>query len=308
MNVPSRVLFAEISGPARWLCSSVRRLIMTIALLAVVFFAGVVPALAINAPTITHVAGVAVAPETTMYSNVADFQVKGNAEAGTTITLYRNTTVASTTITSGLGVWTMNLTGQPQGSFSFKATAFDTVFTSEPSVIVPVIIDWTPPVLSIGYGSSGCRSNQPYQCNNIGYIQAGVSDIHSKVDFSSAGILVDYVDVPSTGNPDDYVVTNWTPLPGYIDNNGTNEVSFYSNTGFGTINQNYRKIRITANISDWAGNQTTLVSTFYNNARANQLPAVVQKIWDPGHNIFTGTGETAANTPDVDGWVSYYPI
>lgn len=143
--MPSRVLFAEISGPARWLCSSVRRLIMTIALLAVVFFAGVVPALAINAPTITHVAGVAVAPETTMYSNVADFQVKGNAEAGTTITLYRNTTVASTTITSGLGVWTMNLVGQPQGSFSFTATAFDTVFTSEPSVIVPVIVDWTPP-------------------------------------------------------------------------------------------------------------------------------------------------------------------
>lgn len=44
---------------------------------------------AINSPTITHVAGKMVAPDTTMYSNSAAFEIKGNAEADTEIRLFR---------------------------------------------------------------------------------------------------------------------------------------------------------------------------------------------------------------------------
>ncbi|PKL41863.1 MAG: hypothetical protein CVV41_16995 [Candidatus Riflebacteria bacterium HGW-Riflebacteria-1] len=261
---------------------------------------------AINAPTVTHIAGKVVVPDATMYSNNATFAIRGNAEGGAEIRLFRGTIQVATGTTAVDGVWAITLT-QPEGSYSFSAVAFDGLFISEPSVAVPVIVDVTVPSLSIQYGSSGCRSNSKYQCNNIGYIRSFVSDSRSGIDLASAYYTVDYATVPNTGDPDAYVVTDWTSLAGYIDNNGTNEVNFYSNTGFGTINQNYCKIRLTAKISDRAGNQTTQITTFYNNARTNQLAAVVEKIWDPGHNIFTGTGEPTSNIPDAGGWVNYYP-
>ncbi|HAE37030.1 MAG TPA: hypothetical protein DCG57_00135, partial [Candidatus Riflebacteria bacterium] len=277
-------------------------------LLLTVFCLLLPPAIfAINAPTVTHIAGKAVVPDTTMYSNTSAFEVRGNAEAGAQIRLYRGAVQIATSTADAGGFWVISLPAQSENSYIFSAVAFDGLFISEASVSVPVIVDITPPVMSVQYGSSGCRSGSKYQCNNIGYIRAIVSDARSGVDFSTADIVVDYVTVPSTGDPDDYVVPSWNSLPGYIDNNGTNEVNYYSNTGFGTINQNYRKIRILAKISDRAGNQRTVDPViFYNNARENQLAAVVEKIWDPDHNVFTGIGETAANIADVGGWVDYF--
>ena len=305
MNMPSRVLFAEISGPACWLCGSIRRLITMIAVMAVVFFAAAGPVLAINAPTITQVAGVAVAPETTMYSNQAAFQIRGNAEAGTTVTLYRGTTLLTTTITPGTGFWVIDLTGQPQGSFNFTATAYDGLFTSEPSVAVPVIIDWTPPSLNTRYGNSGCRSDAKYQCQ-IGLIYATVTDALSKPDFSTVNYKVDYAPMPTTGDPDTVTVSTWYPVAGTISNDGTSQINFYPDaTGWNNIRQPFRQIRLWATIADKAGNVAAQTKTFYLHTIRPDPPTVL-KIWDPGHNVFTGSGETAANVPDGSGFVNYF--
>lgn len=306
MNVPSRVLFVEITGPACWLCGFVNGSIRTIAVLAIVFFVSVVPALAINAPTITHVAGIAVVPETTMYSNQAAFQVKGNAEAGTTVTLYRGTTLLTTTTTPGTGFWVIDLTGQPQGSFNFTATAYDTMFTSEPSVAVPVIVDWTPPSLNTRYGNSGCRSDDKYQCT-IGLVYATVSDTGSKPDFATVDYKVDYAPMPTTGDPDSVTVSTWYPVAGTISHDGTGQINFYPDTtGWNNIRQPFRQIRLWATIADKAGNVAAQTKTFYLHTTRPDPPTIL-KIWDPGHNVFTGSGETAANVPDGSGFVNYYP-
>ncbi|MDD3148272.1 MAG: hypothetical protein PHD82_13300 [Candidatus Riflebacteria bacterium] len=151
MNQPAQMVDGWLLGlirPAFSFPGPTKKLFSTI-LCVIIFLGTAFPALAINSPTITSVAGHNVAPDTLMYANSDAFQVRGNAEAGTTITLYRGTVVVSTATTAGDGVWAIDLTAQTQGSFSFSAEAFDGIFTSERGVAVPVIIDWTPPVIDI---------------------------------------------------------------------------------------------------------------------------------------------------------------
>ena len=263
--------------------------------LLLLFFLFPAQALGINAPTITRVHGIAVSPNTTIYAGSRDPLFEGNAEGGTEIRLFRGTTQIATGTTSAVGVWSVSLSNHAEGSFSFSARAHDGLFISESSVSVQVVVDVTIPAVSVQYGHPGCRSNQKYQCLNIDFIRFVVTDPLAGVDFSTAEITVDYSDVPSTGDPDHFNVVTWTGVPGSVDNNGINQVNFYPSSGFGVINQSFRKIRISARISDRAGNFVSRTASFYNNSPWHVQAPIIEKIWDPGHNQFTGTNEPTTN-------------
>lgn len=262
-------------------------------------------AFAINSPTITKVQNVAVAPATTMYAPSTSVQLSGNAEASTEIKVYRDTTLVGTCNTAATGVWDITLTSQPQGSFGFSATAFDGLFLSQNSVVVPVMVDTAAPSISIFYGNAGCRSGAKFQCQ-VGLFYSTVSDSLSGVDFNTSSYVLEYADMPTTGNPDDYVVPSWNLIPGVVANNGSNQITF-SPTDWNLIRQPFRKLRITSSISDKAGNAVSQIKTFYMAYGLRPPPPTVSHIWDPGHNVFTGTGEPATNLPDAGGWVVYYP-
>jgi hypothetical protein len=216
--------YAEKVGISPTGLGSCYRLYLLFLLLFAVFF----PAdlLAINAPTITHVAGIAVVPDSRMYAASTDFEVRGNAEADTQIRLYRGSTQVATGTTAATGVWSVNLASQPQGSYIFTAVAYDGIFVSEASANVPVIVDTTGPAISIWYGNSGCRSNSLYQCQ-VGLIYAITSDGGAGVDFSTAQYLADYAEMPTEGNPD-LATPVWNPVPGTISNDGSKQIIFFS--------------------------------------------------------------------------------
>lgn len=295
------------------------KVFIRIALIAVIFFLGGFPALAINSPTITSVAGKAVAPATIMYANSNSFQVRGNAEANTTITLLRGAGVASTTTTAGDGVWVINLLGQPEGSFDFTAVAFDGIFTSEPSVVVPVTIDWTAPVIDIWYGNSGCRSNATYQCS-VGLYYALVSDGLTGVDFSTGQFLIDYAAMPTTGDPDLVTSPAWLPCPGTMVHDGLKQINF-SPSDSSLLNQPFRKIRLRASVSDKAGNVGSAIETFYMHHHGDGLinrppvPEITEikdgAIWKPyvsgmtvTNNPITVRGKVAKWNLENRGWYS----
>ncbi|GAB4272861.1 MAG: hypothetical protein Kow0029_12010 [Candidatus Rifleibacteriota bacterium] len=260
---------------------------------------------AINSPTITSVQGISVVPDSTIYVSASNVTFKGNAESGTEIRLIRNGTQITSCTTDSTGVWTVTVSSHPQGAFDYTAVAYDGIFLSEPCVAVKVTVDTTPPYINIFYGNAGCRSLAKYQCQ-VGLFYSTVSDSLSGIDFTTATYDVEYADMPMTGDPDDYVVPAWTPIPGTITNNGTNQVNFYPDD-WNLVRQAFRKIRITSSISDKAGNNISQVKMFYMSYNNRPPAPVVNKIWDPGHNIFTGTGEPVTNLPDAEGWVDYYP-
>ncbi len=302
LRVISRLEWAKrLARKGKQLCPDLSSTVIFLVFLFSIFPSAV---FGINAPTITKVAGQAVAPDTTIFVPSTTLTLEGNAEAATQIRLFRGTSQIATGTTSGAGVWSIPLTGQPQGSFEFSAMAYDSIFLSQQSVGVDVVIDTTLPSMGLWYGNSGCRSNQKYQCN-IGLIYANVSDSLAGIDFSTASISVDFADMPTTGNPDDYTVVSWTPIPGTISDDGSGQVNFYP-ADWGLIRQPYRKIRLSGSISDKAGNETVQSKTFYMHYDARPVAPIIDKIYDPGHNLFTGDGETAANIP-VAGWVDYFP-
>ncbi|MDD2998248.1 MAG: hypothetical protein PHV05_04245, partial [Candidatus Riflebacteria bacterium] len=266
--------------------------------LSVLFFVLVViPGFAINAPTVTHVATKVVIPETTMYSASKAFEIKGNAEADTQIRLFRDSTQIATGTASVAGVWAINLTNQPEGSAQYSALAVsaDGVFVSELCVAVPVIVDVTLPSISIWYGNSGCRSNCKYQCGVALYYSI-VSDAHSGIDFSSGQYVVDYAAMPTEGDPDSYT-PSWQPCPGTVTNDNSKQINFYP-TDWSLLNQSYRKIRITASVSDKAGNSVTAVTSFYMHKTRAPAPTITH-IKDGDTWVPYTSGMTVQHNPVV---------
>ncbi|NCB39813.1 MAG: hypothetical protein EOM80_13700, partial [Erysipelotrichia bacterium] len=266
--------------------------------LSVLFFVLlVIPGFAINAPTVTHVATKVVIPETTMYSASKAFEIKGNAEAYTQIRLFRDSTQIATGTASVAGVWAINLTNQPEGSAQYSALAVsaDGVFVSELCVAVPVIVDVTLPSISIWYGNSGCRSNCKYQCG-VGLYYSTVSDAHSGIDFSSGQYVVDYAAMPTEGDPDSYT-PSWQPCPGTVTNDNSKQINFYP-TDWNLLNQSYRKIRITASVSDKAGNSVTAVKSFYMHKTRAPAPTITH-IKDGDTWVPYTSGMTVQHNPVV---------
>ena len=262
-------------------------------------------AFAINASTITKVNSATVVPDVPFNVAATSASFEGNAEAGTTIKLYRNGLEVATTVTDAAGAWTTSISSQPEGFFEFTAVADDGTFTSEPSTGVEVVLDVTAPSISIWYGNSGCRSNAKYQCS-VSLIYANVSDSLSGIDFSTAAYAVDVATMPTTGDPDTVTSPAWVNVAGSVENDGTSVVNFYPDD-WGKVRQPYYKVRLSASIKDEAGNSISQVKTFYMCTGLRPAAPIIEKIWDPGHNVFTGTGETTANIPDGEGFVNYFP-
>lgn len=308
--VPDRLFVNPVSKSSLW--QSCFTFVLCLMVTSFVCLPSIV--YAINAPTITHIYGKAVAPDTTMYSNSDTFVIRGNAEAATEIRLYRNSVQIATGTTASDGVWSITLSSHPQGSYSFAAQAFDGIFISELSGAVPVVVDTAGPAISIWYGNSGCRSNALFQCQ-VGLIYAIVTETGSGIDFSTAQYKCEYAAMPTEGDPN-LVTPSWNPVPGTISNDGNKQINFFPND-WGLIRQDYRKIRLTVDVSDFAGNPSNAVKTFYIHQTRPPAPVVTHildgGVWKPyvagmsvSDNPFSIKGTVAKSNELDKGWYSAY--
>ncbi|MBU1109514.1 MAG: hypothetical protein KKB51_22725 [Candidatus Riflebacteria bacterium] len=268
---------------------------------------------AINAPTITHIDAKLVAPGETMYANTNTFEIRGNAEADTQIRLFSGATQVATGTTPATGEWSIPVT-QAQGSYSYAALAYDGLFISELSGAVPVIVDTAGPGISIWYGNSGCRSNSLFQCQ-VGLLYAISSDSGAGVDFSTAQYTCDYAVMPTEGDPN-LVVPVWSPVPGTISNDGSSQINFFP-SDWSLVNNNYRKVRLTVTVSDFAGNTSSDVKTFFVHQTRMPGPTITHikdvGVWRPyvsgmavTDNPFSIRGVVTKSNELDKGWYSAY--
>ncbi|MEW6712133.1 MAG: hypothetical protein AB1403_20100, partial [Candidatus Riflebacteria bacterium] len=187
--------------------------------LLVLFFLIVsVGAYAVNAPVITHVMGKPVVAGATQYANVVTgVQVRGNAESGTTIRLFRAGSQVGTTVTDASGVWTVTF-NTSEGKANFDADASDGTFTSARCPAVEIHIDISAPYGYVcnpwnKYVSSGNFTSSNYY--HRVYETGGTSG--SGVNFSTASMTVRDITANTVINcsltNDGVNQVNFTPLP-----------------------------------------------------------------------------------------------
>ncbi|MDX9704073.1 MAG: hypothetical protein RBU23_13660, partial [Candidatus Auribacterota bacterium] len=271
-----------------------------------------------NAPSITEFGGKTVIAGETIYTNSGQqgvaqpgVLIKGSAPADTQITVYRNGVPSTQTtpaqiITGSDGKWSAVVT-MATGQFNVTATASNQSGSSLPSQSVSVMLDTTAPTVTVHVRQTGWRTNNKYMYghNNMYGV---LSDSASGIDWSTATITVKNL-------------TTGADIAGTQANNGVNQIDFYPTAGWGVTQVDKNRYRITVYARDRAGNETQIPAV------APQIPdpwngngwreyiydsefppaPTIFKIWDPTHNVFTGTGEPSSNLPDAEGYVNYYP-
>lgn len=262
--------------------------------LLVAFFLCLAPAVfAVNAPVITHVMGKPVVAGATQYANVSTaIQVRGNAESGTSIRLFKAGVQVGTTMTDASGVWIVSY-NSGDGKANYDADASDGTFTSARCPAVEIHVDTAAPYgyLLQGfntYVSSGYFNTSNYY--NTVYETGGTSG--SGVNFGTASMTV--VDL-----------TNGTKISTSITTDNVNRFNYIPLPNDTAMKIDGHEYRAYFEVADKAGNLMIASKTYY--CDFTPPTTTIQKIFDPDHTTITGTGEPSPNPPDADGWVNYYP-
>jgi len=251
---------------------------------------------AVNAPTITHLQYRPVLPGVPNFaSTTANVVFQGNAEAGTTIRLFRAGTQVGTGVTAGSGQWTVTLVTASEVKANYDADASDGTFTSAKCPAVDVHIDAHAPNLNM-LPSWGAQQYAYYYLFSTSYYYHNISEwggtAGSGIDFTTASMTIRDI----TAN---------TVIPVNLTNNLIDRVDFAPQPNDTALKVNAHTYMVWFQISDKAKNTVIASRTFICDTIAPTAPTVL-KIYDPMHNQFTGTGETAANTPDAGGYVNYF--
>ncbi|HOY67944.1 MAG TPA: discoidin domain-containing protein, partial [Candidatus Ozemobacteraceae bacterium] len=277
--------------------TSVARLRLFLAVLCLCFITG--GAWAINAPTIVSIMGRAVITGETTYVNLqTGLTLAGKAEAGVFINVYRNTTlIVSGVPVSATGDWSTPVSFTSDGTFTIKAEAYTTVppLTSGQTPAT-VMVDTVPPSITFRYYRNYDYVLKPYIRDYSNLLKAVMSDSQSGLDHT-------------TGDMKLYDITSGVTLvPGDLTRDYLSTI-FWDPAGSAAwadaAQIDRHKYRAWATITDKAGNTTTSSYEYYIDA-VNTAPTITH-VYDPAHHVYTGTGETTANTP-VGGWVKYFPL
>ena len=246
-------------------------------------------------PVITHFKGDNVVTGTTYYSNqTSGVIIQGNAEAGTTITLFRNGSAIGTGLTDAMGVWSITFSST-EGNYFFTANASDGIFTSAMCPSIRIHFDSTSPYGNVCAGWSSSYSyfdSSDYSQDEYFHsVSEDGGTTGSGLDFDTASMTI--IDVT-----DNQVISvNLT-------NNGFDKVNFSVIPSDAEIKEDGHEYNYIFEISDKAGNTWLASRTVF--CDLTSAPVEILKIYDPLHSIITGTDEPATNTPDVNGYVDYY--
>ncbi|HEY9072110.1 MAG TPA: hypothetical protein VIV61_17760 [Candidatus Ozemobacteraceae bacterium] len=274
-----------------------QRLRLFLAVLCLCFIT--IGASAINAPTIVSIMGRAVITGETTYVNLqTGLTLAGKAEAGVFINIYRNTTlIVSGVPVSASGDWNTPVSFTGDGTFTIKAEAYTTVppLTSG-QTLATVMVDTVPPSIVFRYYRNYDYALKPFIRNYSNLLKSVMSDSRSGLDHATGDMKLYDLTLGGTVVPGvltrDYLSTIWWDPAG--------------GAAWGDAAQIDRhQYRVWATIADKAGNTTTTSYDYYIDA-VNTVPTITH-VYDPAHHIFTGSGETTANTP-VGGWVKYFPL
>lgn len=245
--------------------------------------------LAVNAPVITHVMGKPVVAGATHYANVnSGILVRGNAEALTTIRLFKAGSQVGTTTTDATGVWVVSFDSF-DGIADYDADANDGTFTSARCPSVKIQIDTNFPTANL-------LSGFPYAYVSSGYYNSSnyyhyVYDSGAGIDFNAASMTI--VDL-----------TAGVSIPVTLTNDAVNKLFFAPVPNDSAIKVNGHEYRAYLEFADKAGNITLASETFYCDFTAPVT--TITHIYDPDHTTITGDSEPNPNPPDADGWVPYY--
>lgn len=271
-----------------------------LAFLALTYPAAAAP----NSPTINTLEGKNIIVGQTLYLNLSsNITVIGNAEANKTIKVFSGATQIGSTTSNASGTYSLDI-NLAAGTHTLKATSSDISGESAPSPNATVLIDLSKPSLgyawfrNVGWGTLGDPNHRMLRYSSGSIMQADVSDSGgSGIDFSTMSIkLYDL-------GPWNALYTTPVEVAGTTSHDGVSALK-YDPIGSGARVNNHKYMSVTS-ISDRAGNTSTATADWYYDVTPPAAP-VVTKIYDPGHNAFTGAGETASNTPDGEGYVNYY--
>lgn len=269
-----------------------------------------------NPPVISEIGAKQVISGQTVYTNAGqqgqnpvNLTVKGFAQLNTTIKIYNNgvllTTSPTTISTNSSGQWTGSVSIST-GTIYLTATATNQAGTSLVSERITVILDTTAPYADVYVRQTGWRTNQKYM-NGHNNMYGVLTDSASGIDWSTATITVKNLTTGAT-------------IAGTTANNGVNQIDFYPSAGWGITQTDKNRYRINVYVRDKAGNEIIIPepqaqiptpwagSGWREYIYDNEYPPAptIYKIYDPTHNIFSGTGETSSNTPDAEGYVNYF--
>lgn len=252
-------------------------------------------------PTITQVNSKNVVVGITTYINAtANVPIKGNAEANKDIKIYDGATLVGTGTTDITGAYTITA-NLPLGNHSLTAIATDITGDSPPSTTATIAVETTPPtfVTAPRINGSATMNDSYLNYTSSNTVTINIADTGgSDLDFAASTFEV--YDWGPAATP--YA----TPLSvsGTLTNNSI-DVLTYTLTTPTDLQTEKNKYEVKVTIKDKAGNTSSISRFAYRDTTPPPKPTF--RIYDPDHNVFTGTGEPATNTPDVNGYVDYYP-
>jgi len=254
-------------------------------------------AAAINAPTITHIHQRPVVPGQYNYaSTTTGIVVQGNSEADMIIYLYRNGANTYSGTADGNGVWSIPLGTLGEGTYTLAAQAFDgDLFTSSLSPNAQLMVDVTPPSISLRWDIGYWQAFKPYLWTYADGLRSLCSDSRSGCDWTTCGMRVTDL---TAGN---------VVIPGLVDNDSASFIDWRPADGNwnGAVRVHEHQYTVEGWITDKAGNTRLESYTYWIDTVMPTAP-VVEYVYDPNHHTITGNGEPIDNLPDAEGWVRYY--
>lgn len=253
-----------------------------------------------NAPALTEFGPQVIVAGETIYTNnnqqgdaQPDILIKGSAQAGTTIIVYRAGVAISQTspaqiVAAADGKWSATVT-MATGEFDVTATAANQAGTSLHSEPVHVVLDTTPPSIAVTVRQTGWRTNQYYMYghNNMWGI---ISDGGSGVNWSTATIGVEDL-------------TDSEQIAGTQEHDSAAQINFYPVGNWSSTQENAHRYRITVTASDRAGNNGTGTREYIYDS-VNPSPAVITHVYDQGTwKPYTGGMTVNTNPPKLKGYV-----
>ncbi|RJP60048.1 MAG: hypothetical protein C4541_04940, partial [Candidatus Auribacter fodinae] len=253
-----------------------------------------------NAPAFTGFGGKTVVVGETIYTNnnqqgVAQpaVLIQGSAQAGTTITVYRDGTLVSPTVPAQIivgadGQWSATAT-MATGDFNITATASNADGESLHSEPVHVVLDTTAPTVTVYVVKIGSRTNMLYMFL-VDNIYGRITDSASGVDWSTASISLR----DTTLNQN---------IAGTQAHDSTLQINYYPTPNWDVIYREAHEFRITVTASDKAGNSSSNYRDYIYDHTAPSKP-VITHIYDQGTWKPYSSGMTInTNPPKIRGYV-----
>jgi len=222
--------------------------------------------------------------------------IKGSAQAGTLITIYKDGTaftqsVPTQIITASDGKWSATVTIDT-GEFNITAIASNQAGESLHSEPVHVILDTTPPVITVVVRQTGWRTNQLYMY--------GQNNMYGRISDSQAGVNW------QTANISVKDLTDNEQIAGTQEHDATVQIDFYPTDGWGVTRENTHRYRITVNASDMAGNSASNYREYIYDS-VYPSAAVITHVYDEGTwRPYTSGMTVHTNPPKLKG--SVWPV